>query len=60
MTKLEEVIIYLNDVIKISFGLGIGGNQQILNIFFEGLSAEQEQQIKDDLIARFPEVVNFS
>lgn len=60
MTKLEEVIIYLNDVIKIGFGLGIGGNQQILNIFFEGLSAEQEQQIKDDLIARFPEVVNFS
>jgi hypothetical protein len=59
MTELEEIIFYLTNVIQVGFGLGIGGNQKIIHIVFEGFSQEQEQQVKDDLIAQFPNVVNF-
>ena len=60
MTRLEELNDYLTNTVSVSYGLGIGGNAQVLNIVFDGITAEEEQKIKDDLVVLFPDVVNFS
>jgi hypothetical protein len=58
MTRFEEFVDYLDNY-PVGYGLGIGCNFQIIDIFFEGLTDEEQQTLKQTLITMFPDVVNF-
>jgi hypothetical protein len=42
------------------FGMSIGGNQQVVDIFFATLTQDQVDVIKQDLSVNFPDAVYFS
>jgi hypothetical protein len=42
------------------FGMSIGGNQQVVDIFFATLPQDQVDVIKQDLKTNFPDSVSFT
>ena len=58
--KIHEIEDYIRQLTPAGFGLSIGGDQKIVDIFFETLTPEEVTSIKQNLQAAFPNAVYFN
>ena len=62
MTKelIEAIENRVQELTPDGFGMSIGGNQQVVDIFFATLTQDQVDVIKQDLEVNFPDAVSFT